>query len=763
MPITQEVIDKALQAGYWEWDLKGGFPFNDRGLMRALGYQENELSISPVWLGKISSCHLAIFEDRLHTHIESKAIVPFAQEIIFNYPENKNQCYLFTGRVVQWDVTGNPLLMLGTYINITRQKETEKELSRVKEFLTKTNQAALIGAWEIDVETQHITWTSVVKDILGVPENFVPEGDNYFHFFKDDEERHKLRKAFRLAVDKGIPYDLELRIVNTSGEELCTRTIGQPEFENGECRRVYGVFQDITALKETENQLRIKQAQLEAFISSAPTSLAMLDRSLNYIAASKKWMASYNIDIAAIIGKNHLDVFHEISDEWKDYLRRCLQGETFKMEEDPFIRRDGKQEWLRWEIKPWYEAPNRVGGVILFTELVTDKILAQQELVKAKEEAENALQAKSRFLSVMSHEIRTPMNAVIGFTNLLSENPREDQVEYLSLLKFSADNLMVIINDILNLSKIEEGKVQLEHIDFNLKKLFENIVAITQPAVADKDLALKLNFDDAIPQIINGDPVRLGQVVTNLVNNAVKFTNRGRVVINVKLTGTEDGSVNINFEVKDTGIGIPEEKQEYIFEVFTQASSTTTRKFGGIGLGLAISRRLVNLMGGEILLNSKVDEGSSFSFTIVLQTIKKPAADAPVIKEYKNSTIFKGLKVLLAEDNQINVLVVKRYLQQWGVECDVAENGQKAVDMVANKAYELILMDLQMPVMDGYEATRLIRLAEEYKTVPILAITASLVGDVKESVIDSGMNDWLSKPFKPEELYDKMKQYVVLA
>jgi len=763
MPITHSVIDRTLQAGYWEWDMKDSSPFVNPALWKALGYDDQELSVNPCWLGKLDKTELDSFHERLKQHIYNSASVPFAHEISINYNGNLNECFLFTGRVVHWDAVGKPLLMMGTFVNITRQKETEKELSRVKEFLTKTNQAALIGAWEIDLESREIVWTSVIKSIFGVPEGFAPTKKNYLHFFKDDEDRDKLKDAFRLAIKEGKSYDLELRVINTMGEELCTRIIGQPEFEDGECKRVYGIFQDITALKDTESQLRIKQAQLEAFISSAPTALAMLDRSLNYIAASKKWMASYNIDINTIIGQNHLDVFHEISDDWKDYLQRCLKGETFKMEEDPFVRRDGKQEWLRWEIKPWYESPGRVGGVILFTELITDKILAQQELINAKEEAENALQAKSRFLSVMSHEIRTPMNAVIGFTNLLLENPREDQVEYLNLLKFSADNLLVIINDILSLSKIEEGKVQLEHIDFNLKQLFENIHATTQPTIVDKELELKLNFDDAIPEVINGDPVRLGQVITNLVNNAIKFTHKGSVDINVKLIDTGKENVDIYFEVKDTGIGIAEEKQEYIFEVFTQASSATTRKFGGIGLGLAISRRLVNLMGGNISLKSKLNEGASFSFNLALQAAKKTAVSTPLVKEYKNSTAFKGLKVLLAEDNQINVLVVKRYLQQWGVECDVAENGQKAVDMIADKGYQLILMDLQMPVMDGYEATKHIRQVETYKTVPILAITASLVGDVRESVIESGMNDWLSKPFKPEELYDKIKQYALVA
>ena len=582
-------------------------------------------------------------------------------------------------------------------------------------------------------------------------------------FFKAGYDREMLQDVFKAAVLTGKPYDVELKVITAAGEELWTRNIGYPEFEEGICKRVYGIFQDIDRVKRDEEKLRMKQAQLEAFISSAPAALAMLDRNLNYIAASKIWMASYNINVSEIIGENHLEVFREIPEDWKDYLKRCLNGESFKKEEDKFIRRDGKGEWLRWEIKPWYESPGVVGGVILFTELITEKKLAQQELVKAKVEAENALQAKSRFLSVMSHEIRTPMNAVIGFSNLLLQDPREDQQEYLKLLKFSADNLMVIINDILSLGKIEEDMVKLETIDFNLKELLENICAINKQLVIEKSIALNLNYDKWLPLTFKGDTVRIGQVISNLVNNAIKFTESGEVAIFAKLVESNNNNTSICFEIRDSGIGIPPEKQEYIFEVFTQASIDTTRKFGGIGLGLAICRKLVNIMGGDLKVKSKQGKGSTFYFTIQLQKAEIPQIETVINKKSndKNQGL-KGLNILLAEDNQINVMVVKRYLNQWGAECDAADNGEIALQRVWSKDYDMILMDLQMPVMDGYEAARQIRMMTGHRAhVPIIAITASLVGDIKESVMASGMNDCLSKPFKPNELYEIVEKYAL--
>jgi PAS domain S-box-containing protein len=755
------LLNQKLQSGYWDWDMKGGLPFNDAQLMLNLGYKPGQLTSQPIWLGKIPEDNLSSFSQHLKTHIDSDGQHPFAHEVTFLHAGGLMHHFIFTGKITQYDDSGSPSLMTGSYVDITAQKQRDAGLLRVNDFLSKINHAAMIGGWEIDMETFKVTWTNATRRIFGVDDDFMPERDNFARFFKTDKERTKLHKAFQEAYKHGVTYDLELRIINNAGQEHWTRTIGHPEFEGGKCKRVYGIFQDITRQKRDEEKLKLKQKQLEAFIGSAPAALAMLDKSLNYIAASKIWMKSYNIDISTIIGKNHLEVFHEIPEQWKTYLMLCLQGESFKNDEEEFVRRDGRHEWLRWEITPWYEAPGQVGGVILFTELITDRKQAKLDLIAAKEEAEQALQAKSRFLSVMSHELRTPMNAVIGFCNLLLQNPRADQLEYLNLLKFSADNLMVIINDILNLSKIEERMIDLESVDFNLKGLLKNICAINKQPVKDKNIHLRLHYDKHLPLIVKGDAVRFGQVITNLVSNAIKFTQTGGIDIYAKMAGGDEENVEINFEVKDTGIGIAPEKQEYIFQMFTQASSETTRKFGGLGLGLAISRKLIDLMGGSIAIKSKPGVGSTFYFTLKMKRANlQPSKSEPFVP-FKSAGELNHVKLLLAEDNQVNVLVVKRYLQQWGVTCDVAENGEIAVQMVQQKNYDLILMDLQMPVMDGFEATRIIRLLDggKYAALPVIAITASIAADIWLSVSQSGMNDCISKPFKPEELFNMVEKY----
>ena len=386
----------------------------------------------------------------------------------------------------------------------------------------------------------------------------------------------------------------------------------------------------------------------------------------------------------------------------------------------------------------------------------------ESQLIISKEIAENAATTKSQFLSTMSHEIRTPMNAVIGFTHLLLQlNPRPEQVDYLKLLKFSAENLLVLINDILDFSKIEAGKIEFEEADFPVKDLVSNIrMALLQKA-NEKGIQLKLLIDQDLPDVVKGDPVRLGQILTNLISNAVKFTNQGKVTIVASLQSRTNEHTTIDFEVADTGIGIAADKLDHIFESFTQASTNTTREFGGTGLGLTITKKLLTLLGSSINVKSEPGKGSVFSFSLILKnsTALFPGASIEQLSIIEKS--LKGLKVLIAEDNQINVILAKQYMKLWDIECDVAENGMIAYTLVQINNYDLVLMDLQMPEMDGYQATTAIRAlpGEKFQNLPILALTASAMLDIKDKAYTVGMNDYISKPFNPNELYKKIAFY----
>ncbi len=383
------------------------------------------------------------------------------------------------------------------------------------------------------------------------------------------------------------------------------------------------------------------------------------------------------------------------------------------------------------------------------------------QLLKAKAEAEQASKSKGAFLANMSHEIRTPIHAIISITRLLlQENPSKHQLKHLNILKVSGENLICLINDILDFSKIEAGKITLEKTIFDLKEVIENIYQAFSYKAEEKQIDLNLNFDERITTTFNGDPVRLNQIITNLVSNALKFTEIGSVSINIDLIEEDDDSANIRFAVKDTGIGIPQEKIPEIFKGFTQASSDTTRKYGGTGLGLTIVKNLVELFGSHLVINSIPDTGSEFTFDLTINKGKSSLIKANIFDLANEQKDLKGANILLVEDNEINQLVASKFIKDWNVVLDIANNGEEAIEKVTNKYYDVILMDLQMPVMDGYEATRRINLMNlnGKKKPAIIALTASALFEIKEKVNDAGFKDFLVKPFHPDELYRKIIQ-----
>ncbi len=397
----------------------------------------------------------------------------------------------------------------------------------------------------------------------------------------------------------------------------------------------------------------------------------------------------------------------------------------------------------------------------VLNELIEAKVIAEQKT----QVAEDAVKSKQQFLSNMSHEIRTPMNAIIGFTNVLMKTKlSETQKVYVNAIKVSGESLIVLINDILDLAKVDAGKMLLEHIPFRLFSSVSDMLHLFETKMQEKNLILIKEYDTSIPEILVGDPVRLRQIILNLMSNAVNFTDDGTITVQVRKLDEDAEKVSIEFVVSDTGIGIPANKLKQIFDAFEQIASETTRLYGGTGLGLAIVQQLVKLQGGTVKVKSKIGKGSTFSFALDFKKAKgqtgplKDLNQGSPPKDVLGKAGMKTVKILIVEDIALNQLLMKTLLHDFGFEFDVADNGKIAIEKLQQNRYDVILMDLKMPEMNGFDATTYIRKVLNLQT-PIIAVTADVTTVNVEKCRSLGMNDYLSKPIDERLLFNKILQY----
>ena len=414
-----------------------------------------------------------------------------------------------------------------------------------------------------------------------------------------------------------------------------------------------------------------------------------------------------------------------------------------------------------WDVVPQLQIISFIGYISFF--FLQSLVLSHRVsfvLKQAGEQAAQGLVAKTEFLSTMSHEIRTPLNSVIGMSHLMLKNdPRPDQRKLLDVIIFSANNLLNIVNDILDYSKIEAGKITFEEIEMDVPALADNLVTSLHSAAQDKGISLSMHIDPSLKYRVIGDPTRLFQVITNLVHNAIKFTAEGGVSLHINVTDADEENVTLLVQVKDTGIGISSENQARIFERFTQADSSTVRGFGGTGLGLAITKRILELRNSTLQVKSALGKGSNFYFFHTFKRTHTPLKPKEIedlkIKENKP---FSGMPILLVEDNPMNVLVAESFLKRWGATVDVAVDGADALDKVDVLKHKLILMDLHMPVMDGYTSS--VKMRDRGIKIPIVALTATLPSEIETKLAETGIDDILVKPFLPDELFRKVYHHI---
>ncbi|MES2140583.1 MAG: response regulator [Bacteroidota bacterium] len=666
----------------------------------------------------------------------------------------------------------------------TKKLETRTKDLLVEQLkLSEAQQLAHIGNWEWDIEKKSIIWSDELYRIYGLSPHNPNITIEKFHEMVHPNDWWHLKRVIAETKKSHESGDLYYRIVNPDSAVKTIHTRFKVILDTtGKPIKMAGTSQDVTENVQKEVLMKLVLAATQSY-----NSVVIIDKYLNIEWVNEGFTRLTNYTLKELNGKS-ISILRgsngrQITQQ-KNIFESILIDKKPVTFENVNYTKNGKEYWVITTATPILGKDGQIERIIAIEtdislrkqieeELVEANRIAEQslnkvnrtleELTTAKKELEESMKVKSQFMANMSHEIRTPMNAVIGFTDLLLKTPlTNEQKQYIDAVKTSGKNLLVIINDILDFSKIESGKLEFEKINFRLSQLVSTVIELMLPRSVEKNIRLSSKIDPNISDHLVGDPTRLNQILLNLVGNGIKFTNQGEVKIIVELQSNVDGIEELKFSVVDSGIGIPEDKLKTLFKAFTQVSNETTRKYGGTGLGLVIAKQLVELQGGTISVQSKVGEGSTFSFYL---KFKKGNAHGSANKNGNENFEIKeleGLKVLLVEDNLLNQILAKKVLTDWKLNVETAENGLIAIDKLQKNDFDLVLMDIQMPEMDGYDTTHFIRekLHSPKSDIPIIAMTAHALTGEAEKCINAGMDDYISKPFDSKVLYYKIVSVV---
>ena len=776
------------------------FAYANRLLLERLGYEREEFTGLP-FERVIAPGLLAVWSERFKERVGSGAEPVRTYEVQFLHKDGSLAEFELVANRTEFQ--GRPAV-LGVLRDIAERKRAAAELERHRDRLEelvheRTRELEAAVAARIQSENFAQTMTDHQPTLLAYVDRdrklqFVNRA--WLNWFGKTREEVLGRDGRETVGDVMLHSNEDVIAKVLRGEAMGTPAemrgvdgrVGNfwiyrlPDIVDGDILGYFFIATDVTEMRRSERRLQELNTKLilaESFTrgiaDNLPVRVAYWDIDERCRFANRIYCEWFGKTLDQVLGKTNVEIFgEEPSLERREYSRLALAGALQKFETQE-VSSDGR--YGIWEVQfiPDIQRGEVRGYFKLATDITTSKRAQADlqtlnlELVAARDVAEDAAQAKSAFLANMSHEIRTPMNVIIGLTHLMLRDQHEPvTADRLAKVGDAAMHLLDIINDILDLSKIDAGKLVLAPVDFSVDALLARATALVTDGARRKGLALTVDRGD-LPQALRGDALRLSQVLVNLLSNAVKFTARGSVVLRCEVLAQAGDEWKIRFSVRDTGVGISPEAQERLFSPFEQADGSTTRRFGGTGLGLSIARELVQLMGGEVGVESEPGRGSKFWFTARLQAAGRQQQMAPtpqqavVASRGVEQTLkdrHRNSRVLIADDNRINQELATELLRLVELQVEVADNGRIAVDMARRGGYDLILMDMQMPEMDGLEATRLIRTVPELDATPIVAMTASAFGADRDACLAAGMNDHIGKPVNPATLYEKLLRWL---
>ena len=743
----------------WEHNLQTGKTIfsktNDK-----MGYTIHQLGGSQMfWWDVVNRDDLKLLKE---THLKYKAGAIDSHSLEYRVINNDGtiKWVLDRGAVIEHDLNGLPLRITGTHTDITQIKQTETELEqRAKQFKSLSeNIPGVIYEYEFRPDgSEGLKYISpAIERIFGIkPEDF----KDYLKFVQP-EDRARIIKKNEHSRDTLEPFYDE-SLLNIPGMGVKWQAVHSSfSYISQEGAKVFtGFIQDITERKNIEETLRINEAKYRNIIANMNLGLVEVDNYEIITFANNSFCEMSGYTLGELLGKN-VGVLLAKGDEAKIFkekqeLRKNGIADAYQVR---LLNKKGEEKWWLISGAPRYSDKGELVGSIGIHLDITDQKKQEVELIGARKNAENLAHTQEVFLANMSHEIRTPMNAIMGMSNQLSKTMlAPDQRFFLDIIHSASENLLVIINDILDLSKIEAGKLNIESIGFEPRKSAERVIQVLAHKAEEKGLILRNSyFDPNISPVLIGDPYRLNQVLLNLIGNSIKFTEHGSIDLTFKLLNDSYTSQAIKVEVTDTGVGMDDSYLAHLFDKFSQESRSVSRRYGGTGLGMSICKDLVELMDGEIYAESKKNEGAKITFIIKLKK-GGPEDLAEKTDTHFEPDFLKNKKILVTDDNELNRLVASMILQNYGAEVTESVNGINTVELLKSHSFDVILMDIQMPGLNGLEATRMIR-KSGYNS-PIIALTAEAIKGEREKCLAAGMDDYITKPINEEEFLKMMDKW----